>query len=209
MPSVYKIVNKINNKIYIGSTTNEKRRWKSHRDYLKRNIHHCVQLQNSWNTYGPSNFYFEIIEKTNVEDLLIREQYWIDHYRAYDKDFGFNTMRFVLLGSKKYSKISEEDAKTILELIQKRELKRAIAKRFNVSPQTISDISAGRSWAYLPRGKIRWNRWRKIPDEDVEKIKEFSNNKTEQEIADIYHVHQSTISRIICGLRRKEARYVI
>lgn len=75
---IYKIVNTITNKFYIGSAANCYKRWAAHKSYLNNNHHHSQHLQNAWNKYGVENFKFEIIEKCEKENLILREQYFIN-----------------------------------------------------------------------------------------------------------------------------------
>lgn len=76
--SVYCIINKVNDKLYIGSTIDTYKRKREHLHYLRNNKHHSIYLQNSYNKYGESNFDFIIIEKCKVEELLEAEQFYID-----------------------------------------------------------------------------------------------------------------------------------
>jgi len=85
---VYKILNKRNNKIYIGSTKNFKRREIEHFRNLKNNKHENNFLQNAFNKYGEENFSFEVLEETN--DLFNREQYWIDTLNPCNHNIGYN-----------------------------------------------------------------------------------------------------------------------
>ena len=79
MIGIYKIINIINNKIYIGSSVNLFKRKNSHFGKLNKGNHPNIHLQNSFNKYTKNNFVFEIVEElNNVEDLLKREQYYID-----------------------------------------------------------------------------------------------------------------------------------
>ena len=75
---IYKIRNKINNKIYVGSAINFKNRVKVHKHRLRNNIHHSPRLQNSWNKHGGENFLFEVLEICEKDNLINREQYYID-----------------------------------------------------------------------------------------------------------------------------------
>lgn len=75
---IYKILNVINNKFYIGSSYSLGRRKNSHFRELKNNIHINILLQRSYNKYGEENFKFEILEICNKEECLIREQYYLD-----------------------------------------------------------------------------------------------------------------------------------
>lgn len=82
MKGIYQIRNVINNKIYIGSTNNFEKRFKTHFRNLNKQIHPNKYLQSAVNKYGLDNFKFEIVEE--LEDclkLLEREQFYIDKYK--------------------------------------------------------------------------------------------------------------------------------
>jgi group I intron endonuclease len=66
---VYKIVNNINSKVYIGQSVNIKARWKDHVNSLNRHDSNCTLLQRAWNKYHQENFSFEILELC-PEDML-------------------------------------------------------------------------------------------------------------------------------------------
>ena len=83
MSGIYKIINLINGKIYVGSAVNFKNLFKLHLTRLKSNKHHSSILQNSWNKYGGENFKFEIIEECDKLDLIKREQYYIDTLKPF------------------------------------------------------------------------------------------------------------------------------
>ena len=87
---IYKIIC-VNNKFYIGSSTNIDRRLKEHTSLLKRNKHLNKRLQKDWNKYGEKNFRFEIIETiNNINKLSVREQWWIDNTGCCNRKIGFN-----------------------------------------------------------------------------------------------------------------------
>lgn len=78
---IYKILNTKNNKFLIGSTNNPKIRKINHFSNCRCNKHCNSKFQNSWNKYGEQSFKFQIIEEVyQIENLLKREQYWIDTY---------------------------------------------------------------------------------------------------------------------------------
>lgn len=79
LQGVYEIRNKINNKVYIGSTTvSFKKRFLHHEWKLLNNKHKNRHLQSAWNLYGKLNFEFNIIEITIPEKSLEREQFYLD-----------------------------------------------------------------------------------------------------------------------------------
>ena len=93
---VYIIVNIINKKVYVGSTTDSfKNRWKNHRKLLKKGIHPNNYLQNSWNKYTENMFVFSIIECIENTSIYIldREKYYIEFYKATDKKYGYNIVK--------------------------------------------------------------------------------------------------------------------
>jgi len=88
---IYKITNIINGKFYLGSSNDCHQRWIEHLSDLRRNKHHSIHLQRAWNKYGEKNFIHEIIEVVNnVEDILNREQYWLDKLQPFHRDNGYN-----------------------------------------------------------------------------------------------------------------------
>lgn len=76
---IYEIRNLVNNKVYIGSAYNFKKRWATHISTLKSGTHDNQHLQLSVQKYGLDNFQFSIIELCNKEELEVREQHHIDH----------------------------------------------------------------------------------------------------------------------------------
>lgn len=68
---IYKIINKINGKYYVGSSDNIFRRLKNHLYELRGNRHANNKLQNAWNKYGECSFRFQILE---MDDFINEEQ---------------------------------------------------------------------------------------------------------------------------------------
>ena len=80
---IYQIRNKVNGKLYIGSTCNFKKRKSEHFNVgkcLKKGNHHNRYLQRSFNKYGENSFVFEIIFLCSIENLLYYEQKFLDFY---------------------------------------------------------------------------------------------------------------------------------
>lgn len=88
---IYKIENKTNGKIYIGSSKNIENRWKQHKTLLKVGKHHSRHLQYAWDKYGEDSFSFCILEEVlQPEELFNREQYWMDKLQSYNPENGYN-----------------------------------------------------------------------------------------------------------------------
>lgn len=75
---IYQIINKVNQKRYIGSSIRLNGRKKRHFSELNCNVHHSQALQRAFNKYGKENFDFFILEYCETDKLLEREQYYLD-----------------------------------------------------------------------------------------------------------------------------------
>lgn len=90
---IYIITNNINGMIYVGQTTNMKRRYKEYKYGSKNlNAHKQFKFLQEMNSVGFDNFTFDILEIVNTkDDLNIREIYWIDTLKARDPAIGYNS----------------------------------------------------------------------------------------------------------------------
>lgn len=86
---IYCIENIINNKKYIGLSTNISRRWTEHKSLLNNGKDSC-HLQQAWNLYGERNFLCYLLEECLPEQLDQREIYWIKELNTRDKRYGYN-----------------------------------------------------------------------------------------------------------------------
>lgn len=81
-PGIYKITCTANGRVYIGSSVDVYARCRNHRWALGANCHCNSHLQNAWNKYGEDAFVFAAVEYVEFsDDLLAREQFWIDKYQ--------------------------------------------------------------------------------------------------------------------------------
>lgn len=82
---IYQIINKINQKRYIGQTIDIDARKYHHFNDLKNGQHHSIKLQRAYNKYGEDNFNFiwDTYEVKNEQELLILEQKMIEKYNSY------------------------------------------------------------------------------------------------------------------------------
>lgn len=149
---IYQIRNLVDNKLYIGSAVNFKRRKYEHLLKLKRNKHN-KKFQNAFNKYGEQNFVFEVIEF--VEDknkLLEHEQYWMDRFNVYKNGYNAtkeagNTLGLKLSNEAKDKlrkanlgkKLSEETKRKISETLKSKRIKRANRKLTEETKRKISE----------------------------------------------------------------------
>lgn len=75
---IYEIRNQKNAKCYIGSSINPRKRWQKHLWALRHGRHCNPHLQAAFGRYGEVAFSFAILESAKSEQLLEREQYYLD-----------------------------------------------------------------------------------------------------------------------------------
>ena len=117
---IYKTINLINNKIYIGQTTKNDPYYLGGGLYLVRAIR----------KYGKSNFKIEIIQKCNsLIELNKVKKYWIKTLKSQDKNIGYN----IANGGNsigKHSKITKEKQDKLIKI--KNELKNLKKKQVSL-----------------------------------------------------------------------------
>lgn len=93
MIGIYEIKNKINNKVYIGSSNDIERRFNEHKMNLNNKKHHSYKLQKDWDEFGEGAFIFNIIELVDEENLLKdREQYYIDYFDSCNNGYNVSAI---------------------------------------------------------------------------------------------------------------------
>lgn len=88
MPYIYKITNKINDKVYIGKTLlDPEERFKKHINDSKKINKEQRPLYSAMKKYGVDNFYITLIEECDVESLNDREKYWIEYFGSFKNGY--------------------------------------------------------------------------------------------------------------------------
>lgn len=77
---VYKIVNSVDGKVYIGSAHNLLHRWRSHKSSLKSQSHRNSRLQRAVNKHGIDKFSFHPVLICDKKDVLFYEQVILDFF---------------------------------------------------------------------------------------------------------------------------------
>lgn len=86
---IYKIINVVNNKFYVGSAVDFKRRKTRHFSELRTKKHNNSKLQNAWNKYGEQAFVFVVVEDLpDGVDLLAAENVWLKEHVG--KEYCYN-----------------------------------------------------------------------------------------------------------------------
>jgi group I intron endonuclease len=78
---IYKIINILNNKFYVGSAVDLKRRKTRHFSELRKGNHRNGHLQAAWKKYGEQAFIFVVVEEVaDVALLFEKENVWLKEH---------------------------------------------------------------------------------------------------------------------------------
>lgn len=196
---IYKILNKVNNKVYIGSATDIRKRWRDHKWYLNHNKHHNSHLQSSWNKYGAEAFEFLVLLECSIDELLEKEKENTLKYDSLNKNFGYNVNepQKIFLNRK-----CSQETKNLISQRMSGEKNPMYGKFGNQHPKYgITPSEENRKIVSNKAKKRRGNdsNASKLKECDVIEIRcEYKNKKyTQVELSKIYNVTQATISDII------------
>ena len=190
---IYKVTNKINNKIYIGQTVQPLHiRWQGHCQNINNGNYQMV-IKRAIHKYGKENFIIEEIEKCNQELLNEREKYWISFYNSYEN--GYNST----LGGQDHTKMPKLIKKSIeiIELYQEGFSLRELAKEYNVDHATIKLLLTKNNII------IRNTRTYKLSKYERQSIIDAINRGiSRKQIMREYGISKSYLSQLINGKRR-------
>ena len=92
MAYIYKIINCVNGKIYIGKTlATPEQRWKEHVRDSQRAEYSERPLYKAFRKYGIENFQLTTIETCDYTIVNEREKYWIEYYGSFK--YGYNATK--------------------------------------------------------------------------------------------------------------------
>lgn len=183
-PGIYKITCVPTQKVYIGQSVSIKKRIQYHRQDLEKNRHHNDYLQSAVNKYGIENFKFEAIEypeDTSVENLTIREQYWIDFFDSMNPEKGFNMKEAGPAGR------PNEEARQKIGAAHKRNWEtrdRTVTEEQRNHLREISkkgtEVLQNRPMSEETKRKIsEANRGREVSEEEKERLREIGRKQAE------------------------------
>lgn len=167
---IYRITNKANGKIYIGSAVNFSQRWGMHLHQLRKGSHHSVLLQRAFNKYGEESFLFEKILLCEKSELIFYEQIKLDEYKPYDPLIGYNICTNA--GSSLGVKMSKEN----IELMRKRLLGNKHCLNFKHSEETKAKMSLAHIGNKNGVGHKNWL-GKKHSEETKKKLSEISKSR--------------------------------
>lgn len=182
---IYKIINRINNKVYIGQTKYTiEHRWNQHLRAYREGRQYS--LYKAIHKYGLENFSIEQLEEVSVDKLDEREIFWIAKYDSFKN--GYN----MTIGGQNVHYIwTDNQYEEIKDLYLSGFTAKFIAKRFNVSSDTILKVLKSLN-VKLRRNPLDINR--------VEKdllINDYKSGYTLSSLAKRLNTDRQTIKRFL------------
>lgn len=188
---IYIIKNNINNKVYIGQTTQgSKIRFKQHLKLLKCNqnqlIHKAIKK------HGKENFYYEVLEfNIDISYLDNREEYWIDYYNSFKN--GYNLCAGGKQSRKKCNQELLNNLDCIIDEYKTLDISlRKLAEKYNTNHHTLSELLKKNKIDIVKRNKFVTNL---AESEKIQISDMFLDGLEANEIANILGRNVKTIRR--------------
>ena len=151
---IYHILSKETDRQYVGSSINLRRRKKEHFEELSKGTHYNSFLQRHVNKYGADDLKFGIIELCPRDNLIEREQYYIDSIQP---DFNLYPTAYSRLGA-----ITSEETKKKLSEAHKGQIPWMTGRKHTEeSKQKMSEAH---------KGQIVWNKGISMSEEQKKKM---------------------------------------
>lgn len=215
---IYIIRNLIDDKKYIGSTSEMSKRINRHLYDLFKNIHHSIKLQDSVNKYKLDNFELRIYPISNIDDrefLFDIEEFLIRKYDSVKN--GFNMLvdsREYLYGENKPNSILNNESVLFIRNNINKYYIEEFADMFGVTKNVISGVIHLRSWNYPecipedydPPKSVKSKE--QLSKEDILFIRENASKYSNKEFQEMFSISKTTVSNIIKLKVRKESEYI-
>lgn len=189
MYSIYKIRNKINDKLYIGQTTFDiEKRFKEHVNRAKNELDINRPIYNAMRKYGIENFYIELVETNLTKNQANeRERYWISYYDTFYGN-GYNATEGGDNGATHSLSVIQIDMDT-LEVIHIFKSTHDAARYFGKNNAPINRVCLGQrnsSYGYYWCYEYNYETY-------IEKIKEQKETKKEDKKVNQIDIHTNKI----------------
>jgi len=187
---VYRIVNLVNGKMYVGQSVDIKSRWAKHRCQLNKGVHANIHLQRAWDKYGADSFKFEVAQIADKDQLDVIEESEVNAVgleNVYNLSKNFTSSAGEL--NSFYGKKHSEDSKHKMSLWKKKNYLGSANPNYGKknTKESCTKMSEGRS---------------SLKKEDVLRIVDLLKSGTSnKEIANIFRTSVGIIRKIANGSR--------
>lgn len=187
---IYFIFNIVTRNLYVGSTVNFKKRMNRHILELRNSKHCNTHLQNAWNKYGMESFIFIVVEYTSIENLIEREQFWLEQF-----DFEKQLYNICPTADSRLGRLQTQETKNKISEAAKTRLQNEDARK------RISEAHKGKKNSEDCRRKLsEANKGRIVSIETRRKISEANKGKSKP----MSEETRKCLSKLRIGRRQSE-----
>lgn len=150
MIGIYKITNKLNNKVYIGQSNNIERRFSEH---CYKGVKSRIPVDIAIEKDGINNFTFEIVELCQTEQLNEKETYWIKYFNSVQEGYNcsYGGDQQSLGENNGRAQIKEEDVRNIRKAYNEHKRRKDVYNNYKdkITFSTFSKIWDGTQWSHI------------------------------------------------------------
>lgn len=178
---IYKIINKINGKIYFGQTINPSERWSRHKTRGKSPKYIRHPLYCSMKKYGLENFNFEILENHLTSEQADKaETQYIEYFKTINREFGYNI-----------EKGGQKNRSSSLKGIKRGPMSEETKQKVSISKRSQKLIAWNKGLPNPQKGKV------KFTEQQQKEICELYKTLTSRELAIKFDCSPTTIIKIL------------
>jgi group I intron endonuclease len=127
---IYQIILKEDGRSYIGSAVDIEQRWQTHKKNSRKPLGAQV-ISRALNVHGIENFDWIVLELCTIDQLLEREQFWLDTVRPFaDEGTGFNVRKLANsnIGIKRSAESRKKQSNTMKGVLKTEEHKHKMSE---------------------------------------------------------------------------------
>lgn len=141
--------------------------------------------------YGVENFTLKVVKECSEEDLYYWEWYYIDKFKASNREFGYNMTDFLQYGSIFKGNINRDNYYDLVDNLMNTNIsKKSLSDKYNIALRTIYSINNGESLYHnelnypLRKKRQKVNVNKKI-NEKKDFVRKLKFNLKKEEIEDL------------------------
>lgn len=153
---IYKIINKADERAYVGYSSDIEGRIKHHFNELNRKAHANYYLQKAFICFGMVNFTYVILEECSVDLLVSREDYWAKILQVHNREYGYNIEPTCV--DRKYKTMAEESRTKLSKTLTGRKIPKEQVDKIRKS---VAKVIEDRGYWMTEEGKASISKARK------------------------------------------------
>lgn len=192
---IYIITNDINDKVYIGQTTQSlNRRFNGHSCKDATNASH---IKRAINKYGKEHFKIELIEQCPVSKLNEREIYWIKYYNSFE--YGYNLTEGGQSSMNNYRLECLIDVNTFASFIRENyPTASEVCNHFKISKGSVYNLIKRHPELNLKLNPYNPKKATELCDIDLDAVEYYYlEGVTIRDLGSMFHINKSKISKFL------------